>query len=366
MHRIETEEPLHARAQQRASGLRFARSIYVPRVLGLAFGMMCVGMVLWRDGAHPLALAAVAANGLLWPHVAYAIARRSDDPRRAELRNLVFDSGAGGVWVVLMAFRLLPSALLVVMLAMDKLITGGPKFVGRCLAVQVLAGLVTGLLFGFEFRPETTMPEVVASLPLLVGYPLVVGFMSYRLARRVRDQNRRLGEMVRIDGLTDLYNRRAWEEAVTMEFQRVRRIGHASSLLLIDIDHFKSVNDRFGHLTGDATLRAIGAVLRGAFRRQDVAGRYGGEEFGVVLPGTDAAGARVIAERVREQAAAATLVPGHDVRVTVSIGVAALEADDADTVAWLARADAALYAAKAQGRNCVVVQQPNAHAIAAS
>lgn len=341
------------------SGLRFARSIYLPRVLGLGFGTVCVGSVLRQDGAHVLAFAALAANGFLWPHAAYWLVRRSANPYRAERRNLAVDSACGGVWVALMAFNLLPSVLLVVMLAMDKLIIGGPKFLARCAAVQLAAIVLTVLAFGFHLRPETSMSVVLAGLPLLVGYPVVVGYMTYRLARRVRDQKRLLAELSRTDGLTRLLNRRAWEEVVSGEFERVRRIGHASALLMIDIDQFKPINDRYGHPAGDEVIRAVAAILRDTTRRHDVIGRYGGEEYGVVLPGTGAEGAQTIAERSRARIAAAVLVPKEDLRTTVSIGIAVHDPGDTDHSAWIARADKALYRAKAQGRNCVALDSPS-------
>lgn len=341
------------------SGLRFARSLYLPRVLGLGFGTVCVGSVLWQDGAHALVFAVLAANGFVWPHVAYGLARRSANPYRAERRNLAVDSTLGGVWVALMAFNLLPSVLLMVMLAMDKLIIGGPKFLARCLALQVAAIALTALATGVPFRPETSLIILVACLPLLVGYPIVVGYMTYRLARRVRDQKRLLAELSRTDGLTRLLNRRAWEEIVGGEFERVRRIGHASALLMIDIDHFKPINDRFGHPAGDEVIVAVATLLRDTTRRHDIIGRYGGEEFGIVLPGADAAGAQVIAERVRERIATAVLAPDSAVRATVSIGIAVLAPGDGDYKAWIGRADRALYEAKARGRNCVALDQPS-------
>lgn len=322
-----------------------------PRTLGLGLGFFCVASVLYQHGASPATWAALAFNGFLWPHLARLIAIRSRDPYRTELRSLVADSGAGGVWVALMGFNLLPSALLVVMLSMDKISAGGPRLFVRAFAVQVAACAAAVLAFGLDFRPETTMLDVAASLPLLVAYPIAVGIATYRLSRRVREQNRMLAALSRTDGLSGLLNRISWEQIVYVEMARCRRSGRAASLLMLDVDHFKQINDQHGHPTGDQVIRSIAAIVSRTVRASDISGRYGGEEFGVVLPDTDADGAAVIAERVRRRIEATTVEPTTGVRCTVSIGIAAAQPEVDDAGDWIARADRALYAAKRLGRN---------------
>ena len=333
-------------------GQRFARRMYVPRVLGLAAGAICVGGGLWQLGAPAWVWVVLFLQCFVWPHIAYPLAMRAKNPYRAERRNLVFDSAMGGVWVAAIAFNPVPSAVLVSMLAMDKAAVGGFRLLVRCLAAQAAAAVVVGMVAGFRFAGESSFVAQLAALPLLLAYPVTVGYTAYHLARRVRDQNVALAEMSSIDGLTGLLNRSHWERAVTAEFQRCRRIGHSSAVLMLDIDHFKRVNDEHGHAAGDAVLRQVAAIIRDTVRAHDAPGRYGGEEFGVVLPGIDAAGAEAIAERIRKRIEATVMDEPHGVRITVSIGYAAIRADDANYEAWVARSDKALYAAKAAGRNC--------------
>jgi diguanylate cyclase (GGDEF)-like protein len=153
---------------------------------------------------------------------------------------------------------------------------------------------------------------------------------------------------------TRVLHRAGGERAVQGEFERARRSRQPAALLMLDLDHFKSINDRHGHMVGDQALRALAAVLRRTLRVHDVAGRYGGQEFGILLPGSGEAGAGVLAERLRRRIEAAVLEPRRGVRATVSIGYAALAPSDASHVAWVDRADRALYRAKAEGRNrCV-------------
>jgi len=337
---------------RRDEGLRFVRRMYLPRVVGLALGAVAIGGGLYEVGAPAWVWVLLVVNLFGWPHVAYATALRSRNPYRAEMRNLMLDSAFGGAWIAAMHFNLAPSAILVAMLAMDKAAVGGMKFLARCLLAQAGTLLVVAAAAGIELEPlQSGMAARLAIVPLLMIYPVMVGLTAYRLAQRVRDQNRLLSALSRTDGLTGLLNRQAWEEAAAAEASRCRRSGGTASLLMLDVDHFKAINDRHGHPAGDTVLRSVAQILRDSLRQEDLPGRYGGEEFGIVLPDTGAAGAAVVAERVRRRIEAAVLERRSAVHATVSIGFAELEPQDADFNAWIARADRALYAAKAAGRN---------------
>ncbi len=172
--------------------------------------------------------------------------------------------------------------------------------------------------------------------------------------RALTDANAELEHLSRTDRLTGLNNRGYWEQLLEQEFRRYRRSGAVSTLVLFDIDHFKQVNDTHGHPAGDAVIRVIAETLRRGMRSTDEAGRYGGEEFAVILLDTDANGAAYFAERLRRQVA--DRVVEHDdleLSVTISIGVAELDPTVPDHGTWIERADAALYRSKAGGRNCV-------------
>src|SRR5882672_5400682 len=126
--------------------------MYLPRVLGLGAGAICVGGGLWEIGAPLWLWLVLALHCFGWPHLAYRIAQRSADPYRAELHNLMFDSACGGAWVAAIGFNIVPSAVLVAMLAMDKAGVGGMRFLARCLAAQVAAGALVALVNNFSLH----------------------------------------------------------------------------------------------------------------------------------------------------------------------------------------------------------------------
>ena len=171
-----------------------------------------------------------------------------------------------------------------------------------------------------------------------------------------RADNRRLEALATTDPLTRVLNRRALLDRLTAEMDRARRYNSGLTMLLLDVDYFKQINDTAGHLAGDSVLRQLGALLEDAMRKVDVIARYGGEEFVAILPETAVDGAVAFAERLRERIAAKEFDVGGDRRVhlTVSIGIATFPSARVETTEDLfARADEALYRAKSAGRNQV-------------
>jgi diguanylate cyclase (GGDEF)-like protein len=178
-----------------------------------------------------------------------------------------------------------------------------------------------------------------------------VGVFSAIFVRLISVQQAELEARAVTDALTGLHNRALLASTLEQAMEQSRRSGTPMSLLELDLDGFKHINDTLGHATGDAVLCGIADILRERVRRSDRAFRLGGEEFLVFLYGTDEAQARQVAEDLRTTVESGGLVPGRP--VTVSVGVAAL-ADEKDWEEWLRRCDENLYGAKAQGRNVVV------------
>lgn len=188
-----------------------------------------------------------------------------------------------------------------------------------------------------------------------------------RSALRLHQLVRMLGQRAQIDGLTGLWNRGYFDRRLSDEIALTQRHGHALSLVIMDADHFKSVNDNFGHPAGDAVLQGIAKMLRRELRQSDVACRYGGEEFAVIMPATRPEDAKHICERLRLACEAITWPRHPERRVTVSIG--SVGADSGTSIPaerWLEMADQNLYAAKRGGRNRCVVTALNTSGQAAA
>jgi diguanylate cyclase (GGDEF)-like protein/PAS domain S-box-containing protein len=177
---------------------------------------------------------------------------------------------------------------------------------------------------------------------------------------KLADSEKKFQVLSDTDFLTDLPNRRHFVARLTDEFERVQRFdGQRSSVLMLDLDLFKQINDTHGHAAGDAVLKHFAQLVRSTLRKIDMVGRMGGEEFAIMLPGTDSAGARRFAERLRERVANTPLVQdGKTVSTTVSIGIATIGPPDLNAEEALLRSDEALYRAKRNGRNRVELAEP--------
>jgi diguanylate cyclase (GGDEF)-like protein len=180
------------------------------------------------------------------------------------------------------------------------------------------------------------------------------------LADELERAKRELEQLAVTDQLTSLPNRRHLNVELEREFNRSKRYGHPLSVLMLDIDHFKQVNDAHGHQSGDRVLVLAGEVLRQSVRNTDICGRFGGEEFMVLAPETGYETVTVVAERIRQNLKDRSRATGGEVpEVTISIGVATTEHPEVTTAEELVRhADQALYRAKHQGRDRVVLAQP--------
>jgi len=175
---------------------------------------------------------------------------------------------------------------------------------------------------------------------------------SARKNRELQEAKETIERLARTDALTGIANRRTLDETFVREIARAERLRGDLSMIMADLDHFKSINDEYGHLTGDQVLTSAAAVFASQSRPYDLAARYGGEEFILVLPGTSTDGAIAIAERIRKKIADLT-VPGFPRQITMSLGVASWTTGQTPDQ-LIARADAALYNAKNAGRNRVV------------
>lgn len=331
--------------------LRLLRTLFQVRSVGLATAGLTVAASLAEQAVAPVIWLALLLNVLVWPTLALRRARAAGQPLLAEGQHLLIDSALAGVWVALLQFSPLPSLLLLSGLLADRLAFGGGALAGRSLLFMAGAALGCGMLLGFPFHTGLSPAVLAACLPYLLIHPAMVSYSSNRLLHRAGRHAARLARVSRLDGLTQVANRHSWSEQAEQEMRRARRTQEPASLLVIDLDRFKGINDRYGHAVGDDVLRHLSSLLRQTVREVDLVGRYGGDEFTVLLPGADQDVAQAVAERLRTAIRKAAISGASPAPYTVSIGQAQLQIGVDTLREWFTRADRSMYTAKQDGRD---------------
>ena len=224
-------------------------------------------------------------------------------------------------------------------------------------ALGLALGFVCVLFGMYPLDPSAwvwTQAQLYGCLPILMLYSLALGWICYRQARTLARHKRELLALSRTDSLSGLLNHGAWKDHLEIEFQRCRREQQGAVIALIDIDHFKTINDTYGHVAGDIVLRQLSKMLKQNLRAADVAGRYGGDEFCVILPDLPLNSAAAAMDALRDRFATLGYEQSPALKVSLSIGLAAFNPAHTDATLWLNDADQALYEAKSTGRNRVI------------
>jgi diguanylate cyclase len=344
----------------RPNGLRFVLRIHRMRMLGTFLCMLPIASVLLeRSSPAPLWIL-LALNAFVWPQLALWAGRRARDPVATEFRSLVLDSAFGGAWVAAMAVSAAPAAVFVTLLTADKIAAGGWRLLVRSTGALLAGFAITWLLLDLPFQPQASSRTLLACLPFMLLYTVALSSLTHRLRGQIVVQNRELQRLARMDPVMQVPNRPHFEAVAALELSRFHRSGRPASMLLIDVDHFKAINDRHGHGVGDMVLKRIASVLRETVRDIDLPARYGGDEFAVVLVDTHPQIAVAIAERIRQGVAQQVIAGQPGLAVSLSIGVAGASRHHPRLDAWVQATDAALYRAKAAGRNqvCLARAEP--------
>jgi diguanylate cyclase len=226
-------------------------------------------------------------------------------------------------------------------------------------------------LFKFKsYRPITSnadfMYQNVTFLPLtdIKGNVTQICMIIYDVTdvalnkKGFQEANSKLKQLSQTDTLTQLYNQGYWRQCCSREYKRHTRTQQPSTLIMLDIDHFKKVNDTYGHLFGDQVIKEVASCLRKNKRDTDIAGRYGGEEFTLILIDTDLKNSKLVAERIRQAIEKLEfLYQGKPVKVTASLGLAQITTNISDYKVWIKTADQGLYLAKNSGRNQIGISE---------
>ncbi len=324
---------------------------------------------------------AMGLQFLVYPHVVYWRARRATNPLLAEIQNMLFDSFCFGVWSALLGFPLWIMGLLVLCGCMNLAAFRGTVGIVQALVAAIGgAALVWALGAQAPFAPDTSLTVSLMSLLSLAIYLAMFGRSTHRRTvvlndtrvklrqseqalqaqlEAVQSLQGKLTEQANRDPLTGLYNRRYLNDTLQREFDRCARDAAPVSVLLVDLDHFKQINDRFGHRMGDEVLCRVSELLLQRLRTSDLCCRYGGEEFLIFLPDVDVEVALERAEQWRQLIEAQHWeVDGQVFGVTLSIGVASHPTARTAPATLIELADQALYRAKTDGRNRICVTLP--------
>lgn len=235
-----------------------------------------------------------------------------------------------------------------------------PNLNGARLCHCIRASPSRHYIYVIMMTAHTNTMDVVAGMNAgaddFVKKPIDIRELEARLLNggRVLAMARALTDDATRDPLTRVLNRRTFNNSITSAIQMASRQGRKLSAAMVDIDHFKLINDRYGHIVGDQALVAVAALLKSSFRDNDLVYRYGGEEFAVILQGADEAAGVFCMERCRKEIEAIELVTAPEVQLSVSCGVADVDCQNISAVELTERADEALRVAKARGRNCTV------------
>lgn len=356
---------------------------YRVRAVSFAYAFLFCALHLW-DGAYSFGYWAFSAlQFLLYPHLAYWRAVSAPDTQKAELQNLLLDNVFPGGWSAALGFPLWITFTLFITSAINCAISLGRAGLIKSIAIFAGGSLLGMVIYGLPV-PGTDNPLVTfLCVPGVSVYLMSIGHIAFKRTlslRKVREKlkqseadlqrsndvlHHQLGEIQTLqaqlqehanrDPLTGLYNRRYLQTTLERELARCHRDGLPLSLMIVDIDHFKSINDKFGHNAGDEVLRQLGFVLNEGARQEDVPCRYGGEEFVVLFPNMSTEIALKRGEQLRAAFEQTVVASAHgNVNTTISMGVATFPMHGASMDELTHCDDLALYAVKRNGRNGVL------------
>jgi diguanylate cyclase len=338
---------------------------------------LTIGTHMAGAGYGVLAWCLLALQFLAYPQLLYWCARRSSDQRKTEKCLMLVDAAMLNTWAAALGFPIWITFICLTMGTVNHALLHGRKGFARAVAIAFGAALLPVALNGLHFSPQTGLPTTLLSILTVSLYIFMVaesGHARALILQETRAQLRnselalkqqldeinalqaQLRDQVNRDPLTGLYNRRYFDATLERELARCKREQQGLSVVMIDIDHFKRINDSYGHQAGDEILKLLAVSLNERIRASDVACRYGGEEFLLLLPKVTPKIAIERAEQWRAAFAADTIrFDGAQVRATISAGIASYPEHGETPEELIRSADLALYCAKSEGRNRVTI-----------
>ncbi|MBB1073280.1 diguanylate cyclase [Rhodoferax sp. 4810] len=354
-----------------------ARVNHRSRTFGFALLLVIFGLQMAQQGRSGGLWLALVLQLVVYPQVAFWRARRAANPLQVEVQHMWLDALSLGGWIAVLHFPLWISFAAATGAMQNLTLYRGARGWFEAVGLLLLGCGLAVLATGWTLQPQTDGLVTALSIVALALYLFSIALDSQSRSVRLRDVRQELRakehalqlqlaeiqslqaelrDQARRDALTGLFNRRHLGDLMTRELARCARDGQPLSLLMIDIDHFKRINDTHGHQVGDDVLRATARLLAERARASDMLFRYGGEEFLLVLLPADASVARDVAEELRQRYAASPLTAdASPITATLSIGVATFADHGVTFESLVEAADQALYRAKRAGRNRVEI-----------
>lgn len=355
------------------------------RVRVAAFALICVpiGLHMLPRGHGPIVWTLFVLQFLIYPHLMYWFTRKAGDREQSELNSMIVDAVVSGAWVAGLGFPLWISIALFLANLLNHTITRGVPGILTCPLAFASGALASTTVIAFHVSADTSGLVTLSAIIGLAVYLSLIGieFFAYinqlhnvqdtldsqkktleganailhEQIGKIHDLQEKLREQANRDSLTGLFNRRYLEGTLERELARCRREGAPLTMVLLDVDHFKKVNDTYGHPAGDEVLRALSHLLSENARIEDIVCRYGGEEFLLVLPKMPLDIAIDRAAQLLKAFRETTVTVGEmRIQTTISIGIAAAPEHAESAEGLIQCADRALYQAKANGRDRAV------------
>lgn len=335
--------------------MSISRRIFFLRVAtGIVIWIVCSIALIDISAGHA-SWVSICVICILWPLT--GLISKINPHNRYHIREvfLYIDAVLLGYLVAITHFLLLPLLIMTNILFMGQCIAFGLKGIVTSVFASAL-GVALGIhFFGFYFSPYIQPYQIGMLIVLLAICTAHHSVITNNIMKQLALRKKKFETLSQIDGLSALYNRRYWQEHLMRIFESTRKNEEQSCLMLVDVDHFKTINDKLGHTAGDSVIAELGALIKKCIREHDIPGRYGGEEFAIILPRTDIDEARQLAERIKQHVETKRFTHCQTISIHVSIGVAPLGLQLQDYNQWIANADVALYEAKRSGRNRVAV-----------
>lgn len=330
--------------------------IYPFRILGMLSGSVICLVIAAEKQLAKTAYLWIFFTCFIWPHIAYLLAKFSKNSKRAEVHNLLADSVLAGFIIGLIQFSLLPSAVIFMTILADRINVGIRKLPYKVIPLLLLGILLSVAIMGLEVDLESSFLVIIVTLPLLVIHSVAISYNNYRLIRKVIKQNKRLSDLNRIDTLTRLDSRTFWSFKAQNRLRQNSTLNLKSTeikqaIILLDVDHFKKINDKYGHISGDAVLSTVSKCLRLQAGEKGFCGRLGGDEFMVYMLDSDRHHLERYLNRVIDSTESLKIENNPEISCSLSIGAVQIDNCKDELSDWLEKADQALYKAKQNGRN---------------